>query len=150
MISAAALKKAVHGKRVLIDSNIIIYLTDSIQPYEALAQTLFRSVETGDAEAVFSILSIVEVMQGPIRKGHTGVATKVRDYLMNFPNSYCQDITFDVLEKIGNDARVNWKTLRAADSLIIASGLFRDVHLIVSNDKHFQSSLPRDLILSFD
>ena len=150
MISAAALKKAVHRKRVLIDSNIIIYLTDSIQPYEPLAQTLFRSVETGDAEAVFSILSIVEVMQGPIRKGFTGIATKVRDYLMSFPNSYCQDITFDVLEKIGNDARVNWKTLRAADSLIIASGLFRDVQLIVSNDKHFQSSLPGDLILSFD
>lgn len=150
MISAAALKKAVHGKRVLIDSNIVIYLTDSIEPYEPLAQTLFRTVETGDAEAVFSILSIVEVMQGPLRKGHNHIATKVRDYLVNFPNSICQDITFDVLEKIGNDDRVNWKTLRAVDSLIIASGLFHNVHLIVSNDKHFQSSLPKDFILTLD
>ena len=55
MISEATLKKAVSGHKVLIDSNIIIYLTDSIQPYKFLAQFLFEMIEYGDAEAIISI-----------------------------------------------------------------------------------------------
>jgi len=68
MISISTLKKAVQSKRVLIDSNIIIYLTDSVQPYVSLAQTLFRMIEAGEAEAVLSILSMGEVVQGPLKK----------------------------------------------------------------------------------
>ena len=150
MISNSALKRAVQSKRVLIDSNIIIYLTDSVQPYDSLAQTLFRMIEAGEAEAVFSILSIGEVVQGPLRKGNIGLAKKVRDYLLNFPNTHCQEITIDVLERIGDDNRITWKKLRTVDSLIICSGLVCDIQLIVSNDRHFKASLPRELILSFD
>ena len=150
MISSSTLKKAVQSKRVLIDSNIIIYLTDSVRPYDSLAQALFRIIEAGEAEAVFSILSISEVVQGPLRKGNIHLAKKVRDYLLNFPNTHCQEITFDVLEKIGDDNRIIWNKLRTVDSLIICSGLVCDIQLIVSNDKHFKASLPRELILSFN
>ena len=150
MISELSLKKAVKGKKVLIDSNIIIYLTDSIQPYDYLARLLFQILEDGDIEAVISILTISEVMQGPLRRGNNKIAFEVRDYLVNFPNSYCQDITFDVLEKIGNDSRVNWKMLRTVDSLIIASGILHNVSLFISNDNHFKKSLPRNMLLSFD
>ena len=150
MISEGTLKKAIKGQKVLIDSNIIIYLTDSIQPYEPLADLLFKMVESGDAEAVISILSIGEVMQGPIRKGLEHIAFEVRDYLVNFPNSYCQDITFDVLDRIGRDTRINWQRLRTADSLIIASGIYNNVDLIISNDSHFKRSLPSNILISFD
>jgi len=33
--SPSALKKVLSGKRVLVDSNIIIYLTDAVQPFAA-------------------------------------------------------------------------------------------------------------------
>jgi len=150
MISAATLKKSVQGKRVLIDSNIIIYLTDSIQPYEPLAQLLFKMVEDGGVEAVISILSISEVMQGPLRKGYCNVAMEVRDYLANFPNCQCQEINFEVLEKVGQDDRLDWKGLRTVDSLIVASGIINNVDLFVSNDGHFRKSLLPEMLLSFD
>jgi len=150
MISEATLRKAVGGRKILIDSNIIIYLTDSIQPYSSLAQSLFKQVESGNAQAIISILSISEVMQGPIRKGYHNVALEVRDYLENFPNSHCQEITFEVLERVGNDDQIDWKGLRTMDGLIIASGLINHVDLFISNDKHFKNSLPQDLLLSFD
>ena len=150
MISEATLRKAVGGRKILIDSNIIIYLTDSIQPYSSLAQSLFKQVESGNAQAIISILSISEVMQGPIRKGYHNVALEVRDYLENFPNSHCQEITFEVLERVGNDDQIDWKGLRTMDGLIIASGLINHVDLFISNDKHFKNSLPQNLLLSFD
>jgi len=149
MIDVKALKKAVRGKKVLIDSNIIIYLTEETEPYYHLSQELFSMLEEGACNAVMSILSVSEVMQGPLRAGKTDTAMAVKNYLFNFPNSHCQQITFEVLDRMGMDERVNWKTLRIVDSLIVASGLYAQVDLFISNDRHFINSLPTEMMLSF-
>ena len=143
-----AVRQAIKGKKVLIDSNIIIYLTEEIEPYCSLAREVFTLVEAGESQAVISILSISEVMQGPLRAGMIEAAMAVKDYLTNFPNSICQHITPDVLDLVGRDQRVNWKTLRTLDSLIIASGLHAHVDLFLSNDQHFARSLPSEILLS--
>ena len=46
---------------------IIIYLTDRVQPYEKLSGLLFSLIEEGNAEGVVSMISVAEVMQGPLR-----------------------------------------------------------------------------------
>lgn len=144
------LNNKVSGKKVLIDTNIIIYLTDEIQPYHSLSQELFTLVEQGKTNAVISVLSISEVMQGPLKAGKTDLAMEVKSYLLNFPNSQCQYITHDAFEKMGNDDRVNWNGLRSIDSLIIASGLYLGVDLFISNDRHFLKALPSNMLLTFD
>ena len=150
MISQSILNSAVAGHKVLIDSNVIIYLTNSIQPYASLAKSLFETIEAGDAEAVISILSVSEVMQGPVKKSDNTMAMEVKDYLVNFPNCHCQEITMNVLEIVGNDERIDWSGLRTVDSLIIASGLVNGVDLFISDDRHFKKSLPGKMILSFN
>ncbi len=150
MITSSHLKKAVTGRKVLIDSNIIIYLTDSVAPYLRLAKQLFQMVEAGDVEAVISILSVSEVMQGPLKNNYNTLALEVRDYLVNFPNCLCQPIALDVLEMVGNDAQIAWNGLRAVDSLIIASGLVNGVDLFVSNDHHFKKAISESNMLAFD
>jgi predicted nucleic acid-binding protein len=87
-------------------------------------------------------------MQGPLRRGLIQNAMDAKTYLLNFPNSTCQDITTQVIEEIGKDQRIQWEKLRTIDALIIASGLVNQVDLIISNDAHFQSALPEDLIFS--
>jgi predicted nucleic acid-binding protein len=144
----SSLKKALSGKRVLVDSNIIIYLTDAVQPFEQASRMIFQLIEKGDLFAVFSILSIAEVMQGPLKRGLVQNAMEAKTYLLNFPNSTCQAVTTQVVEEMGKDQRIQWKKLRTIDALIIASGLANQVDLIVSNDAHFQSALPEDLIFS--
>jgi predicted nucleic acid-binding protein len=149
-IKASALKKTICGKKILIDTNIIIYLTDMIQPYEPLSRLLFHMIEMGDASAVLSIVSVAEVMQGPIKKGLHQNAQDVKNYLLNFPNISCQEITRDVLECIGKNNLIDWSKLRTLDSLIIASGLANGVELFISNDTHFKRAIPPDFALSFD
>jgi predicted nucleic acid-binding protein len=149
MIDEKTLEDSVRVKKVLIDSNIIIYLTEEIEPYHKPAQKLFSLVENGSIKAVISILSVTEVMQGPLRSGRPDIAMAVKTYLVNFPNSICQHITFDVLNRVGADKNVDWSMLRTADSLIIASGLQAGVSLFVSNDRHFAKSLPPGMLLSF-
>jgi predicted nucleic acid-binding protein len=101
MISAAEIARKIRGKRVLIDTNIIIYLTDRIAPYVPLSRQIFDMLESGETEAVLSILSISEVMQGPILRKDIRIAMEVKEYLTNFPNSHCQEITHDVLNMVG-------------------------------------------------
>lgn len=150
LITPSVLKKAVSGRRILVDTNIIIYLTDSIPSYERLSHLLFEMIEKGDTSAVFSIVSVAEVMHGPLKKGFDQNALDVKNYLMNFPNTSCQEITADVLGHIGLESQINWSQLRTTDSLIIASGLANNVDLFVSNDHHFKKALSKNLILAFD
>ena len=150
MISMANMIEAIAGKKILVDTNIIIYLTDAIQPFAERAQSLFEMIESGDSEAVISILSIGEVMQGPIRNNRSDLALEAMEYLTNFPNCHCQEITHEVLAYVANDSRIAWNSLRAMDSLIIASGLANKVDLFISNDKHFKKALQKDLLLTFD
>ena len=89
-------------------------------------------------------------MQGPFKKGFHQNAEDVKNYLINFPNIFCQEITTDVLEHIGNNNLIEWSKLRTIDSLIIASGLEQDVELFVSNDNHFKRAIPKNLMLSFN
>ena len=145
----SAIRKLISGKKVLIDTNIIIYLTDWVQPYAPLSKAIFKMIEGGEASAVLSIISVVEVMGGPMKKGQYKISQSVKNYLLNFPNIFCQEITVDVLEHIGKSNVVEWSKLRAIDSFIIASGLANDVDLFLSNDLHFQKALPDGLVLFF-
>ncbi len=149
-ISPADLEKEVIDKKVLIDTNIVIYLTDQVEHYEGLSRLLFTLIEQGNINAIISAVSIAEVMQGPLKKGLTDNALRVKEYLLNFPNMSCQMIDGEVLEKIGLDSRIKWQKLRAIDSLIIASGLKNHVDKIVSNDLHFKQAVSKDLLVSFD
>jgi predicted nucleic acid-binding protein len=149
MIPLTDFEKAISGKTVLIDSNIIIYLTDSVSPYVALSRRLFEMIEIGEVSALISIISVGEVMQGPLKKGLDQTALAVKDYLLNFPNLFCEPITNKVLDIIGNDNRIQWSKLRTVDSLIIASALKNKVNKIISNDNYFKQALPKELLLSF-
>lgn len=149
-IASSVLKKKISGKKLLVDTNIIIYLTDAIQPYEPLSRLIFEMIETGAVTAVLSIITVAEVMKGPINKGQHCNARDVKKYLLNFPNIHCQEITIDVLEHIGRNNLVDWSKLRTTDSLIIASGLENGVDLFLSNDAHFKKAIPGDIFLSLD
>jgi len=149
MVDTKSLKKFVSRKKILIDSNIIIYLTEKIEPFYPLSRELFHLVEEGHSEAIVSILTVAEVMQGPVKANEIDIALAVKNYLLNFPNCNCQQITFDVLDHVGKDPRINWQTLRTVDSLIIASGIEANVDLFISNDRHFIKSLPPEMLLSF-
>jgi len=111
---------------------------------------LFNLIEENKTTAVVSALSIAEVIQGPVKKGATDIVRQVREYLLNFPNMKCQAIDENVLELFGSDKRVGWPFLRVVDSLIISSGLYNEVDLIISNDRHFKKAVSKDLIVSFD
>ena len=89
-------------------------------------------------------------MQGPLKKGLNQAAADVKDYLLNFPNLFCEKLTSSILDIVGADQRISWSKLRTIDSLIIASALKNNVDKIISNDNHFKQALPKELLISFE
>lgn len=150
MRSAAWLEKRLAGQLVLIDTNIIIYLTDAIQPYADLARGVFRGLEAGNFSALISLVSIAEVVCGPLRKGMKEPAFRARDYLLNFPNTECAPVDEEAIAAVGLDTRVRWDRLRAVDAVIVASGLVRGVNRFLSNDLRWRGALTEELLLTFD
>jgi predicted nucleic acid-binding protein len=149
-ISVSYLEKTILDTKVFIDTNVIIYLTDKVAPYDVLSRRLFEMVENGDLTAVISIISVGEVMQGPLRRGFDQAAVEVKEYLLNFPNLFCEELTPSILDIIGEDRRISWSKVRTIDSLIIASALKNNVNKIISNDNHFKQALPKELLISFE
>ena len=78
------------------------------------------------------------------------LAAEVKDYLLNFPNLCCEELTIEILDIVGEDRRISWSKVRTVDSLIIASALKNNVNKIISNDSHFKEALPKELLISFE
>jgi len=118
-------------------------------PYATLPRRLFEMIEVGEVSAFMSMISVGEVMQGPLKRGLRQSAKEVKDYLLNFPNLSSEPITSRVLDVFGSDARIQWSQLETVDSLIIASALKNEVAKIISNDNHFKRTLPQEVLITF-
>ncbi len=135
---------------MLIDTNVIIYLVEDIPGYGSLAQHVFRSLEAGGFEGVISAVTLGELMMGPLRAAKADVARNLRDWLGAFPNLECRPVDERVLAHLGEDPSVRWGRLRAADALILASGLAAGAELFLSNDLAWRKALRPEVLVALD
>lgn len=150
VLTRAQAQARLFGRSVLIDTNVVVYLTENVATYGPLADFVFRSLEEGRFTAVLSAVTIAEVMMGPLRSGRPDLARRVERYLLAFPNTTCQAVDSRVLAALGADSRVRWERLRAVDALILASGLAAGADLVLSNDQRWRGALGTDLLVTFD
>jgi len=150
LVSAGSLLRRLEGRKVLIDTNVIIYLVEDLPGYGSLAQHVFRSLEAGGFEGVVSMVTLGELMMGPLRAGKADVARNLRDWLNAFPNLECRPLDDRALAHLGKDPSVRWETLRAADALILASGLAAGAELFLSNDLAWRKALRPEVLVALD
>jgi predicted nucleic acid-binding protein len=150
VVAPGELEQRLAGRRVLIDTNVIIYLTDAVQPYVEPARFLMKAIEEGRLSAVVSIISVAEVMYGPLKAGKAALAAQVRRYLLTFPNLGCQPITEEVLQHVGTHEAVQWSKLRTMDALIIGSGLAGGVEAFVSNDARWRKAISPEYLITLE
>ena len=150
LASPESLLRRLEGRKVLIDTNVIIYLVEDLPGYGSLAQHVFRSLEAGGFEGVVSTVTLGELMMGPVRAGRADVARNLRDWLAAFPNLECRSVDARVLAHLGDDPSVQWERLRAADALILASGLAAGADLFLSNDLAWRKAVSPDMLVALD
>ena len=112
---------------------VFIHYLDDHAEYAPLLEPLFARWETGEANAVASVLVVAETLVGPLRSGAREAAANAVHWLSGLPGLEIAPVTLDI--------GVRAAELRAehgfpmADSLHAATALVRGAEVFLTNDR---------------
>ena len=123
------------GWTIYVDSPVIIYSVERVEPYSALLDPLWRQVETGECFVVSSELVVAEILVKPIREGNSALAMELRSVLDSSDLSLVP-ATRPVWDEV---ARLRAMTgLKTPDALHVATSLMAGCDLFITNDDDFR------------
>ncbi|HLZ47873.1 MAG TPA: PIN domain-containing protein [Candidatus Limnocylindria bacterium] len=125
---------------MLLDTSVVIAYLDPDDRATAVAGAVIDGlVRSGRNPGLISMVTVTEVLVGPARSGDREVYAEVVDFLTQLPGLRLREIDFRVAERAATlRARLG---LRAADALIVATGVAAGVGRIVSNDRDWATRL---------
>lgn len=142
----AFLNRITHVRRLLLDTNAIIYFLQGISPYDAVLNPLFQIIEEGRLQAVISVVTEAELLVGPLKKKDKEALAKVKLLLNEFPGLKVIPISRQI-GQMAASIRVE-TNLPLPDALIIATAKAAGCDAIVGNDRSwFRIDTPEVLLL---
>ena len=124
-------------RRIALDSNVLIYLLDTIGPRFEAAARIVDEIESGRIDAVLSTVGLVEILTGPARAGEAAAFEVMADELRN--------LRLEIVALgtgVAEDAA--WVRGRGGldlgDAIHLASARAAGATAFVTNDRHIRSS----------
>ncbi len=115
------------------DTNALIYLVDRVSPYYEWLDPLFLSVQSGELEALFSVITEAEVRVGPLREGLDEKLDRLSAF---FGHSSIRVIETN-REIARSAAEVRAETnLALPDAIIVATAIAAECDALVGNDRN--------------
>jgi predicted nucleic acid-binding protein len=124
------------GSRVALDSSTLIYFIEEHDVFGPLVDPLFEAVAEGRLTAVVSVISLVEVLVGPLRDGNATLASQYQELLLNSAAVSVATIDNDVA-LVAAAIRSEHK-LALPDALIAATATVHQCVCLVANDAVFR------------
>lgn len=116
-----------------VDSMLFVYHFEENEELGPAAGEIFRGAESGRHRLVTSVLSLMEVLVVPKRRGMEALGQRYREIFESFPNLTTLPIGVEVVEiASGLRARHN---LRTPDALHVATAIHSGADAFLSNDK---------------
>ena len=85
-----------NAKRVVIDTNVLIYLFEDHPRYGRVAEFILDEAACGSFSGVITPITIAELLVKPLEADRPDLADTYRNILGNLPNIEAADCTFDV------------------------------------------------------
>jgi len=118
-------------RKVLVDTNVVIYLLEGTAFFGEAAEKLFGLIEAGEMKGYLSVITVTELLVKPIRDGNLELRRKIDLFLDHFPNLKVLDVTREIAARA---AEIRAGTnLRVPDAILIATAAVRGC-AIVGND----------------
>jgi predicted nucleic acid-binding protein len=115
----AFLNRIAHVRRLLLDTDAVIYFLQGITPYDVVLNPLFQIIEEGRLQAVISVVTEAELLVGPLKKKDKEAIAKVKLLLNEFPGLKVIPISRQI-GQMAASIRVE-TNLPLPDALIIAT-----------------------------
>lgn len=122
----------------------LIYFIEEHPDYGPAATLFFEAMNRGEFQVVTSVLTLVEVLVHPLRRGEEEIADEYRDVLNSTENLTTVSMNTEIAEIAANLRSQH--NLRTPDAIQVATAIHEGAHSFFTNDTRLPS-LPNLSIL---
>jgi predicted nucleic acid-binding protein len=136
---SADLKKQ---KKIMIDTNIVIYFLEGNEVLEGISREVFSVIERGEAKGFISVISVAEILVKPMKLCNSPLVDKINSFLNTFPNLYIHGIDKSIAIEAANIRAATG--LKMPDALIIASAKVLNCAIVGTDSQWDKKNLGLD------
>lgn len=138
---------ALRGSVVAVDTTPLIYFMEENHAYLPAVTPFFAALDRGEFRAITSIITLVEVLVHPLRRGNVALAQQYRDILFNAEGLTTILLSEDIAEE---SARLRaMHNLRTPDAIQMATAIRLGAGYFITNDLRLPS-LPGLKVIALD
>jgi predicted nucleic acid-binding protein len=124
-------------KKVGLDSSILIYHLEDLEPYANLTENIFEMVAEGSLIAVLSTVSVTELLVQPFTIGQRDRIAAFERFLFSLPNMELKSPDYSIAREA---ARLRSKYgIRTPDALLIATSTNEKADAFITNDARLRA-----------
>jgi predicted nucleic acid-binding protein len=123
--------------KVGLDTSILIYHLEDIEPYSDLTEIAFSAIAEGLPRAVLSMISVTELLVQPFARGEENRTNIFEQFILSLPNVDLITPTYTIAKEA---ARLRAKyAIRTPDALLISTALNEKAEAFLTNDSRLRN-----------
>ena len=136
------------GRRVYLDTNIIIYAVEGYETHAARIKFVLRGMTTGEITAVTSDLTVAEVLVKPKRDANRALEDAYQQFLLPTKSFRNSPVSRQILEAAAGIRAQS--ALKLPDAIHFASAIDQGCDSFLTNDDRFKSMTGIKVVLLSD
>jgi len=135
-------------RQVGLDTNVLIYLLDDVQPYRELAGQVLHMMDRGLMVGCISTIVEAEMLVRPIRDRNHRAQETIELFLRNSPNLVLRGVDRAVAKRAAEVRAAS--RLRLPDAIVVATAIEERCDVLIGNDRAMSRGLPGIQYLHLD
>jgi predicted nucleic acid-binding protein len=123
---------ALKGKRVAVDTAPFIYFIEKHPRYVDLVRAFIKAVNDGEITAFTSVMTLLETLVVPLKRGDQKLVQQYRDILSDAPNFTTVAFVSNIAEEAARLRAVY--NIRTPDAVQIATAVIGNAAIFLTND----------------
>jgi predicted nucleic acid-binding protein len=135
-------------RQVGLDTNVLIYLLDNVQPYRELAGQVLQMMDRGLMVGCISTIVEAEMLVRPIRDRNRRAQETIELFLRNSPNLVLRGVDRAVAKRAAEVRAAS--RLRLPDAIVVATAIEERCDVLIGNDGEMSRGVPGIQYLHLD
>ena len=128
---------ALRGKVVGLDTTPLVYFIEENPIYLEMVCPFFEAMDRGEFSVVTSVVTLLEVLVHPFRRGDTKLVQQYRDILLNVESLMTIQLCPNIAEEAARLRAVH--NIRTPDAIQMATAIHEGASLFLTNDTRLPS-----------